>query len=704
MAALIKAILVLRNGVIPPLANFSTPNPALDLDASPFYLPTEAVAWPRGDQPRRAGVTALGVGGTNVHMIVEEPPPARPGRRTSPPALVPLPLSARTGTALATAVRGHADHLSGRQDLDPADIAFTAGAGRRHFRHRAVVLGADTAALAGALRRPARFTGVVPEQRTPTAFVFSGQGGTYGGMARAHYDRYPVFRAVIDECDAVHREETGRSLLPELTGPATDRDWETEVAQPALFAHQSALVRLWRELGVAPDVVAGHSIGEIAALCAAGAFTVADGMRLSAVRGGLMRRLSPVGGMLAVAASREETDAILAGVPGLDLAVINGTGEYVLSGEPEPVARAAALCEERALRRHVLPVNRAFHSRLLASALDEWAGQVAMVSMAPLTTAFVSGLDGVTREAGWRPDAGYLVRQAAEPVRYDLVLDRLRETGCGAVLEVGPTATLTGIAGRTAPGTPAVATQRRGREAAALVEAASRLYCGGAEIVWSALLAGSGGGRIPLPGYPYERRTYWTGPMPLPEFTEPRQEPQQRPTEGTQAMSQDSRTAERVARAVTEMTVRHIGCEAADVTPQVAFVDLGADSLQMINMVREVEKEFDVKVSMRELFEEAGTPGLLSELVARRMGTAPTAAPAAPAPVPVARVTSEPVNAPVVAAPAALVPALAAAPVAPGPELTLESLAQQIQVLAQVQTQMMTQLSQLLDTFSASGR
>ncbi len=716
MAALIKTILVLRNGVIPPMANFRTPNPALDLDASPFYIPTEPVEWPRGDRPRRAGVTSLGVGGTNVHMIVEEPPAALPRPAASPPPLVALPVSARSATALASAVRGHADHLARHPGLSAADIALTTGAGRRHFGHRAVVLGADTAALAEGLARPARFTGVVPERRGATAFVFSGQGSTYGGMARAFYDRYACFRAVVDECDAVHREVTGRSLLPELTGTGTGADQETDVAQPALFAHQSALVRLWRELGVRPDVVAGHSVGEFAALCAAGAFPVADGMRLSIARGALMRRLSPAGAMLAVAGTREEVQEILAAVPGLDLAVVNGEREFVLAGEPDRVREAAALCEERAVRRHVLPVNRAFHSRLLASALKEWAELAAEVPMAPLTTAFVSGLDGIAREPGWRPDHAYLTGQAAGAVRYDLVLARLRETGCDAVLEVGPTATLTSIAGRTAADLPAFVSQRRGRESATLVETAARLYCAGADIAWSALLEGSGAGRVPLPGYPYERRTYWVGPMPLPEFSEPPQGPlDRRPQEGTPSMSQDSRSAERIAATIAEMTVRHIGCEAAEVTPGTAFVDLGADSLQMINMVREVEKEFDVRVSMRELFEEAGTPGLLAALVAGRIAPEPATVPAAartvPAPSPAVPATDRPAApapaaaAPVVPAPVVPVPA-PAVPAQPArdPELTLESLARQIQVLTQVQTQMMAQLSQLLTTLTASGR
>ena len=727
MAALIKTILVLRHGVIPPLANFTTPNPALDLDNSPFYIPTAPVEWPRGAEPRRAGITSLGVGGTNVHMIVEEAPPPVPRPAAAPLPVFPLPVSARSAAALEQAARGHAAALHGRPGLHPADVAVTAGAGRRHFRHRAVVLGPDTAALAAALDGPAHFTGVVPQDPGPTAFVFSGQGGTYGGMARAHYARHPVFREVVDECDAVHRELTGRSLMPELTGEAADAEWETDVAQPALFAHQSALARLWRELGVMPDLVAGHSVGELAALCAAGAFPVADGMRLAVARGRLMQRLSPPGAMIAVGVPHEEAAAILTAVPGLDLAVVNGADEYVLAGPPEAVGEAAARCEKNGLRHHALPVTRAFHSRLLEPVRQEWAAHLATLSAAPLTTAFVSGLDGTTRPAGWLPDPEYLMRQVAEPVRYDLVLARLAESGCGTVLELGPGATLTGIARRTAPGLPAVAAQRRGREDTALVEAAARLYCGGAPIVWAALLAGSAGRRVSLPGYPFERRTYWIGPMPLPEFTEPRSGPT-RPEEGIQAMSQNRPSAEQIGRTVAEMTVRHTGCEARDVTPDTAFVDLGADSLQMINMVREVEKEFDVKVSMRELFEEAGSPGLLADLVARRIGATAQAAPAPAAPAPAAPApavgyapapayapaplpapTYIPVQPPAPAyAPA---PAVAAAPVpapvpapAPAPELTLESLARQIEILTQVQTQMMTQLSQLLTAFSAPGR
>ncbi|MDI5974279.1 beta-ketoacyl synthase N-terminal-like domain-containing protein [Streptomyces sp. SL13] len=648
MAALIKTILVLRHGVIPPLANFTTPNPRLDLESSPFWIPTGPTAWPRGAHPRRAGVTALGVGGTNVHLIVEEAPPARPRPAVRPLPQLPLPVSARSAAALGEAVHRHAAHLAAHPGLAPQDIALTAGAGRRHFRHRAVVLGADTTGLAAALARPARFTGTVPERPGTTAFVFSGQGSTYPGMSRAAHDRHPVFRAALRECDATYHALTGRSLLPDLTGPGDDRVWETDLAQPALYAHQLATLRLWRELGVTPGAVAGHSVGELAALTAAGALSPADGMRLAVGRGEAMRRLSPEGGMLAVAAGRPQTDALLAAVPGLDLAVVNGEHDHVLAGPPDALRRAAALCDGHGTRSHLLAVNRAFHSRLLEPALRAWGELAATVPFAPLTTAFVSGLDGVVREPGWRPDAGHLVRQAAEPVRYDLVLARLAAGGHTAVVEAGPTGTLTAIARRAAPGVPAVATQRRGREEATLVEAAAELYCRGADIAWSALLAGTGAGRVPLPGYPFERRTYWVGPMPLPQFTEPGQAPERDAAhERTHAMRHEDRTADRITRAVTEMTVRHTGCEPADVAPDRPFVDLGADSLQMINMLREVEKEFEVRVSMRELFEEAGTPALLAALVADRVTTAPApAATPAPAPAPFAPASFAPAPAP----------------------------------------------------------
>ena len=700
MASLIKTVLVLKNATIPPLANFRTPNPLLSLDASPFRIPVEAQPWPAGDGPRRAGVNGLGVGGTNVHLILEQAPPRTPPHASLPALpLTPVPLSAKTASALSELCRSYVDRLRADRGLDLGDLAVSAGAGRRHFAHRAVALGRDLDEVASNLAEAGLPRGTAPANDADVAMVFSGQGGAYPGMARVLHDLFPVVRDTLAACEEHHRVLTGTSLMPALlgtgSGPADGEVWPTELAQPALFAFQVSQWRLWRSVGVRPRIVAGHSVGEYAALHAAGALSLADGMRLTVARGRLMRDGASRGAMISVFVDGARIDALRRSVPGLDLAAVNGEEHHVLAGEDAAVRALRELLDSRGTRHVMLPVDRAFHSRQLDALLGDWRAVAAETAWQDLEIPFADGPEGLLHAPGWRPDADYLVRQTREPVRFDRILAAL--AGAAAIVEIGPGAVLTGLVRQALPGAAALPSQRRGREAETFAESVGRLYCAGAEIDWSALTAGRGGGRVPLPRYPFQRRTYWSGPPPVPlDIADPEPEPQSERNSMTVAADQ-TRYEQQVLGRITDLTVRHFGCEPAEVTPDTPFVEFGADSLQMINMVRELEREYAVKLGLREVFEQAGTPWLLAGLVAgRSAGTGPAREhPAAPAPESAWPETAPPpVSAPDPA------PAPAPAPAAP----TLESLAEQIRVMQDIQLQLMAQLSQLLTRQLAGSR
>ena len=710
MASLIKTILVLKNKTIPPMANFSSPNPLLPLTSSPFDIPAEARPWPAGDGPRRAGINALGVGGTNVHLIVEEAPERRRPSATVPPLpLTAVPLSAKSAQALGELRESYLSHLRSDAGAQAGDVTLSAAAGRPHYAHRTVALGRDLGEVAAQLEKgDGPLNAVEPLGESGIAFVFSGQGSAYRGMARALWDHFPIVRATLEDCDRYHQELTGASLLPAMlgTGGGAPRDgadvWPTELAQPALFAYQVAQCRLWESLGVRPHLVAGHSIGEYAALYAAGALTVAEGMRLTVGRGQLMSEASVEADMVAVFAERADIDELLASVPDLDLAAVNGRANHVLAGPVEAVRKLRDLLNAGGVEHAPLAVDRAFHSRLLDPMLGAWRAHAAVASMTELAIRFVAGPDGAVCEPGWRPDADYLVRQTRRPVRFDLVLAGLADAG--AVVEIGPGTTLTGLARRAAlPGQGSallLPTQRRGHETETLLESLSALYRAGADIDWNALTTGRGGGRVPLPRYPYQHRTYWTGPLPDPSVFEPR--PATHP-EGNSMSSPSAATSheQQVLGRIVDLTVRHFGCEPSAVKPGTTFVEFGADSLQMISMVRELEKEYSVRVGLREVFEEASSPALLAAMVAKRSGgTAKAADPAAAsAPAPAAPAPA----APAPATPAAAAPA--AAPTgAPTVAPSLEALAEQVRVLQQVQLQMMEQLSQLVSLQLAGAR
>ncbi|MEV0256648.1 beta-ketoacyl synthase N-terminal-like domain-containing protein [Streptomyces sp. NPDC050732] len=709
LASLVKALLVLRHGIIPPMANFRRPNPALDLAASPFYIPESARPWPKGDVPRRACVSSFGVGGTNVHVVLEEAPelPPRPADAPPPPGL--LLVAGHTEEALAANAGALRDHLRAHPGTHVADLVTTQALGRAHRKHRLAVRGDTVAALTGALddwltRPPHR-----PRAQGAggAGFLFTGQGSLHRGAARALHERFSVVREVLDACERQFAELTGGdSLLGPLLREAREEEpvWATEVAQPALFALQCALVRLWREAGIAPGVVAGHSVGEYGALYAAGVLSAEDGLRLTAERGRLMRLRCEPGAMVAVPTDPATAEKLAAGVPGVELAVSNGERSQVLAGPAAAMARLMELLAERGVHARELPVRHAFHTALMDPVLDGLRELVADVRPRPADVPFVSGLDGRTRAPGWVPDADYLVRQVREPVRFADVLRELGTSaydGVGALVEIGPHTTLSGLARRELPGRAALPSLRRGAGLEALWDAAAGLYRAGAPVAWRAFMGGTGR-RIPLPGYRFQHKDYWTGP----ENFLPRPVRPEQPARGGAEVAQDEAAVERVLQHIIKVTAKHLSYDTSEIAEDASFFDLGADSLQMIGVLRELEEEHQVKVSMRELFEEAGTARGLAEIIAGKA----TAGRAEPLPEPLPERNPEPQperlpeplpEPPVQAAPTASAPA---APTVPAPAASaeyatrqeVEDLVRQVHQLTQMQLQLMGQLSQLL--------
>ncbi|WP_326679396.1 type I polyketide synthase [Streptomyces sp. NBC_01237] len=649
LAGLIKAIEVLRHGIVPPLVNFSRPNPALAVDDSPFVLPAHERDWPVSGV-RRAGVHSIGMGGTNAHVIMEQAPPRAedvPGAlpraaRTAGafpraerlsgadgaevPAL--LPLSAASGEALVAYARSVRDHLVRRPGTDRADLLVTTALGRRLLPHRLVVTSADPVAgldaflrdeaaggtsgtVAGAAAGRASgeeyVTGVVDgEGAVEPVFLFSGQGGPRPGMGAELSARFPVVAATLALCARLYEEETGhRDFLARVVdGRGPDR-WDTAFAQPALFALQIAQARLWEELGVTPGRVAGHSVGEYAALCVAGAMDVEDAMRLVCRRGQLMQRDVAPGAMIAAFVPGERVRELLAAVDGLELAAVNATAAHVLAGPPAAVAAARSLLADRGEAHEPLDLDRAFHTALLDPILDDLRILAEKTELRPLRTEFVSGLDGAARPVGWLPDADHLVRQARRRVDFAAVLDTLGDAP--VLLELGPSAVLSGMARRARPDAVCVPTRQWER-------AVARLHCAGTRVDWSALLAGCGGRRVPLPTYPFRHQSYWSGPAPVRAAAIPHI---------STRSTEDGMTEQAVLDRVLELAARHLGHRPAEVGADRSFVAMGADSLQLIGMVRQLEAEFGTELAMREILEEAGTPRLTARLIAGRTAQEP---------------------------------------------------------------------------------
>ncbi|MFE9696744.1 type I polyketide synthase [Streptomyces sp. NPDC006270] len=703
LAGLIKAVEVLRHGVVPPLVNFSRPNPALGVDESPFVLPVRATGWPLAGV-RRAGVHSIGMGGTNAHVILEQAPEAPD--TASPTAVAPVPALLPLSAADAEALRAYAislrDRLVGGAGPAPsrADLLTTTALGRRLLPHRLVVTAADPVAgldafLSGAPAGEAYTTGVVDGAPGPgPVFLFSGQGGGHPGMGAELAARFPVVAEVLEDCARVYAEESGRDdFLDRIVGGQGPERWDTAFAQPALFALQVAQARLWERLGIVPARVAGHSVGAYAALCVAGALDTEDAMRLVCGRGRLMRERAAPGAMVSAFVSRGRVRELLAAVAGLELAVVNGTAHHVLAGPPEAVDAARALLAARGEAYEVLAVDRAFHTALLDPALEEFRVLADKEEFRPLRTEFVDGIDGTVRPAGWRPDAGYLVAQARRTADFAAVLDRL--SGSPLLLELGPSAVLTGMVRRSLPDAVCVPARQWERAVAAL-------HCAGAGVDWAALLDGCGGRRVRLPTYPFQRRSYWRGPAPYTPSVPltPSAEPSAPPGGAADPFprsTEDRMTEQAVLDRVLELAARHLGHRPDEVAADRTFVGLGADSLQLIGMVRQLEAEFGTELSMREILEEAGTPRLTAALIAGRGAGAETVEPP-PAPASVPAPVAAPASAPASVPASAPMAVAATAPVGGRPvyatRAEVAALSEQLRQLAETQAAMVTQLSE----------
>ncbi|MCI4065636.1 SDR family NAD(P)-dependent oxidoreductase [Micromonospora sp. R77] len=517
VAGVIKMVLALRHEALPRTLHVGTPSSHVDWSAGAVELLTEARPWPRGESPRRAGVSAFGVSGTNAHVIIEETPaddtsptddtePATAGGVALP--VLPWPVSAKTpaglpaqAARLSTAVR----------DLPAADVALSLATTRSGLEHRAVVLGVDAdalrtglTALAGSAPTTDVVSGAVRAGRT--AFVFSGQGGQRLGMGRDLAAAFPVFDAALSEVCAQFDTLLDRPLRQVIDAAADDLG-RTGWAQPALFAVEVALFRLLESWGVTPDYLIGHSIGELAAAHVAGVLDLADACRLVAARASLMQALPSGGAMWAVRATVDEVTPLL--VDGASIAAVNAPGQVVVSGTREAVEQVAAGLSERQGRW--LTVSHAFHSALMDPMLAEFSRVAGTVELRQPQVPIVSTLTGQLVEE-FTPT--YWADQVRGTVAFADAVRRARDLGVCRFLEVGPDAGLVGAITETGDDQVlAVPVLRRDRpEPAVAVRAAAQLWTDGCPVDWAAYLAPTGARVVPLPTYAFQRERYWPRP------------------------------------------------------------------------------------------------------------------------------------------------------------------------------------------------
>lgn len=519
--SVIKAVLTLKHGLIPPTINYERPNPAIDFDDTPFYVASTLSKWETDGGPRRAGVSSFGIGGTNAHVVLEEAP--RAGAAPLPPRPAHLlQVSAKTATALDAAVDRLAGHLAANEDLDLADVAHTLRVGRMEYPHRAAVVATDRADAVAALRdRKRRRKGESRATPPAVAFLFSGQGAQHAGMGAELYRTEPVFAAAVDECAGLLTEHLGLDLRDLVFGTAPDADEtlrQTRYTQPALFTVEYALARLWQSWGVRPAAMIGHSIGEYVAATVAGVFTLPDAVRLVAARGALMQSMPP-GAMLAV---QQDESALAGQLPeGVSVATVNGPGTCVVAGPADAIEAFAETLKARKVGCKALRTSHAFHSAMMEPILDEFTALVASVPRQAPSLPFWSNVTGEPITAEQATDPAYWAGHLRQPVRFGACVAGLFAAHGDTpplLVECGPGRQLAGLARMQLPkGAPAPLPSlpgpgERAGDAVTVYDAAGTLWSAGVPL---AAGFGAAARRVPLPAYPFERRRYWIDADPV---------------------------------------------------------------------------------------------------------------------------------------------------------------------------------------------
>ncbi|WP_157868859.1 type I polyketide synthase, partial [Streptomyces atriruber] len=642
IVGLLKAALSLRHRQLPPSLHFTAANPAIPLADLNLDVQTELTDWPAPDEQLVAGVSSFGIGGTNCHVVLAEAPeaarrdapehrPAAGEHRPTAARSLPWVLSARTGEALDAQAARLLAHVERHPDADVvgatdatdvagpshvADVAKSLASGRSTFEHRAVVVGKDRDDFTAGLARlhEQAVSGVAEPGRT--AFLFSGVGSHRVGMGRELYATYPVFATALDEVldHFVPGLDLRAVLLGDDDAAAAEALDGMRYMQPALFAFQVALYRLVTSWGVTPDLLVGHSFGEIVAAHVSGALPLAHAAALVAARGELMEQLPPGGAMIAVEATEEELLAALEGVDDVSVGVINGPRAVVLSGADESVTRIADEFAARGHRTSRLRVKNAAHSPLMAPMLDEFARRIHGLDVSEPAVPIVST---VTGETGAALTEEYWIGHLSATVRFHDALTACRAEGVTRFVELGPGSVLTPLVATTEREL-AVALQHRDHpEPQALLTGLAAAWTAGTPVDWSSAVGAAR--TVDLPTYAFQRRRHWLDERPAAEETE------QHLSSATLALRESIRSEPDgfLVRRLADHMAQITGTAAVD--PDATFRDLGLDSVLSVELRNRLVSATGLRMPASILFDYPTLRDLADHLHERIVGALDTA-------------------------------------------------------------------------------
>jgi len=515
IAGLIKTILALKNGAIPPSLNFKRPNPNIDFANSPFYVNTELIEWKKNDLPRRAGVSSFGMGGTNCHVVLEEAPQTSETNFTERHAHL-LTLSAKTEAALKDLVEKYVDYLGSNSQLELGDICFTANTGRKHFHHRLAIVADSIENLQAQLQNQTLQFSKTDFGKNGTGkkigFLFTGQGCQYLNMGRQLYETQPTFRKHLEHCNEILRQYLDVSLLEILFSDKQSQLDNTAYTQPTLFAVEYALAQLWQSWGIKPDVVMGHSVGEYVAATVAGVFSLEDGLKLIAHRGRLMQTLPENGEMVAVLASEQEVLSVIDCSQQVSLAAINSPQSVVISGEREAIQVICQTLENQGIKTKKLLVSHAFHSPLMKPIISEFKQIAEQVTFSSPQIPVISNVTGeLITDAITTAD--YWCQHILQPVKFAAGMQCLAQQGVEIFIEIGPKPILLGMGRQCLPPDysslwlPSLRSEKEDWQV--LLTSLAELYQHGFRIDWQGFDRDFVRKPVVLPTYPFQRRRYW---------------------------------------------------------------------------------------------------------------------------------------------------------------------------------------------------